>query len=383
MPGEKIAHFWDRFKQKKLFSLFEGEVGPITRRLERLIRIWEVLRIEEHVTFVDVGIGRPAKDRQAIARSFVAKSVLNLGTTSALIERLHVDTTLRRLCGFERRQDIPSEATFSRAFAEFASTGLGQRAHEALVQQTYGEAMVGHVSRDSTAIEAREKAARKAAATQDKPLRRRGRPRKGEASKPAAEPSRLEKQSRPGATLEQMMADLPQACDTGAKQNSKGFLLTWRGYKLHLDVADTGMPLSAILTSASVHDSQVAIPLLTMSGQRTGAVLYELMDAAYDSPLIEQASRKAGRVPIIDLNPRRDVEKQEEQRQRALLKKLHLPLADDVRFNERSTVERANARLKDEFGASTLRVRGPVKAMGHLMFGVCALAADTLLRLLV
>jgi hypothetical protein len=38
--------------------------------------------------------------------------------------------------------------------------------------------------------------------------------------------------------------------------------------------------------------------------------------------------------------------------------------------------------MKDEFGARHLRVRGPAKVMAHLMFGVLALTADQLLRLL-
>jgi hypothetical protein len=33
------------------------------------------------------------------------------------------------------------------------------------------------------------------------------------------------------------------------------------GYKLHCDVADGGIPISCVLTAASVHDGQVAIPL--------------------------------------------------------------------------------------------------------------------------
>ena len=39
----------------------------------------------------------------------------------------------------------------------------------------------------------------------------------------------------------------------------------WRGYKLYLDVADGQIPISGILTAASLHDSQVAIPLATMT----------------------------------------------------------------------------------------------------------------------
>ena len=56
------------------------------------------------------------------------------------------------ICGFIRSGDIPSEATFSRAFAEFAAKGLGDRVHEALVQQCVKPELVGHISRDATAI---------------------------------------------------------------------------------------------------------------------------------------------------------------------------------------------------------------------------------------
>jgi hypothetical protein len=44
-------------------------------------------------------------------------------------------------------------------------------------------------------------------------------------------------------------------------------------------------------------------------------------------------------------------------------------------------VERVNARLKDEFGGRQIRVRGASKIMAHLMFGVLALTADQILKL--
>ncbi|MHB8303724.1 MAG: transposase, partial [Acidobacteriaceae bacterium] len=56
--------------------------------------------------------------------------------------------------------------------------------------------------------------------------------------------------------------------------------------------------------------------------------------------------------------------------------------AEDVRYQERTTVERVNARLKDEFGGRTVRVRGNAKVMCHPMFGIVALAADQILRLI-
>ena len=59
-------------------------------------------------------------------------------------------------------------------------------------------------------------------------------------------------------SLDAMLDDLPKVCDRGTKKNARGIRETWRGYKLHIDTADCGVPLSAILTS--LHDSQVAIP---------------------------------------------------------------------------------------------------------------------------
>ena len=69
-------------------------------------------------------------------------------------------------------------------------------------------------------------------APQPKLSRKRGRPRKGEI-RPAPPPSRIERQR--GMTLAAMLADLPRACDVGAKRNAKGFKETWIGYKLHID----------------------------------------------------------------------------------------------------------------------------------------------------
>ena len=50
-------------------------------------------------------------------------------------------------------------------------------------------------------------------------------------------------------------------------------------------------------------------------------------------------------------------------------------LRRDVTTN-RSTVERVNGRLKDEFGGRSVRVRGHAKVLCHLMFGIVALTVD-------
>jgi Transposase DDE domain len=258
--------------------------------------------------------------------------------------------------------------------------------HAALIERSLGGRIVGVIARDATEIEAREKpAAKEANDNKDdppspdgaQPPRKRGRPRKDE-QRPKPEPTRLERQTQ--QNLDQMVTDLPTACDVGSKKNSKGYKETWTGHKLHIDVACGQIPVSCVLTSASVHDSQVAIPLMTMTGARI-SYLYDLMDAAYDAAAIHDHSRALGHAPIIDRNFRAQHEvKAEWQREVERMKFIHMPDPDDAIYNFRTMVERVNARLKDEFGARFLRVRGAIKVKCHLMFGILALAADQILR---
>ena len=174
-------------------------------------------------------------------------------------------------------------------------------------------------------------------------------------------------------------AHLPQAVLSAAQRQGLSGI---GSYKLHIDAADGGIPLSCILTSASVNDSQVAIPLATMTAERV-TNLYDLMDAAYDAAEIRAHSESLGHVPIIDVNPRNNSAtfKQELKQEAKAKRTLGQPYAKDVRYRERSTVERVNGRLKDEFGARQVRVRGHSKVLCHLMFGVLALTVDQLLRL--
>ncbi len=78
-----------------------------------------------------------------------------------------------------------------------------------MIKEHVGSRLLGHVSRDSTAIKAREKSCRK------------------------------------------NIADLPHGCDWGKKQDSKGKTMQWKAYKLHIDTVDGDIPVSALLTSAS------------------------------------------------------------------------------------------------------------------------------------
>ena len=381
--AEKPASYYGTWinRQRSLLPGLDEELDPLTAKLEHLIIILDTLGLEAFVAPPTRGRGRPPDDRPAIARSFVAKAVLTIPTTSALIERLQIDRALRRICGWERRSEVPSEATFSRAFAEFAAQGLPERVHEQLVRRHLQDHIVGHISRDATEIEAREKPRRRSSDDPPPPAppkRKRGRPRKDEVLPPKPL-TRIEQQRT--QSLDEMRAGLPTQCDVGVKRNSKGFRETWIGYKLHLDTANGIVPVAAILTAASIHDSQVAIPLARTSEQRV-VWLYDLMDSAYDAQPIIDDCLAAGRVPVIDRNTRRDTAlKAEIAAERARRRLIKIPDPRDLTYNERTTAERANARIKDEFGGRHLRVRGHLKAFCHLMFGVVALAADSIVRL--
>jgi hypothetical protein len=178
-------------------------------------------------------------------------------------------------------------------------------------------------------------------------------------------------------TLPAMLADLPRQCSIGVKTKD-GNQQYWRGYKLHLDVADGQIPITAILTAASLNDTQVAIPLATMTAQRV-TNLYDLMDAGYDATEIQEHSRSLGHVPII--RPAKRKHKEIPFSGRDQWEAREMTRAERDRFRERTMVERVYARLKDEFGGRHMRVRGPAKVMAHLMFGVLALTADQWLRL--
>ena len=119
-------------------------------------------------------------------------------------------------------------------------------------------------------------------------------------------------------------------CATGTKRNAQGYKVSWKGYKLHWDTACCGVPISAVFTGANVHDSRVALPLIQMSGKRVTACV-DLMDVAYCGTVIREEVIKAGRIPLIDHNPRQGE------------KRLFAP-HEAERYKTRSGAERFNAR---------------------------------------
>src|SRR3954469_4203791 len=144
---ETLSTYWVHLQAALLPWLDEAPDGPLTPRHKQLVAVLGLIRIEALLPSWPVLVGRPPAERAALARAFVAKAVFNFPTTHLLITLLASDKTLRQLCGWQRASDVPSEATFSRAFAEFANSALPSRLHAALIQHTHTDRLVGHVSR--------------------------------------------------------------------------------------------------------------------------------------------------------------------------------------------------------------------------------------------
>lgn len=360
---DRIAGIWSRV-QRALWHVEEC-LPPLMEQHRRVLQVLEVVRVEE---FVPPGslqwLGRKRQDRRALARAFVAKAVLDLSHTKALVERLRVDRVLRQRCGWTQARQVPSESTFSRAFAEIAATGLLERVHEGRVKEYLHEEVVWHVARDSTDIEGREKPQSQPKAPH--PKRPLGRPRKGEVRAPAPE-KRIQRQYRQSAA--EAIAELPTQCDIGVKRDAKGRTHRWTGYKFHVDVGDGGIPLAALTTSASMHDSQAAIPLMKLTAARVSS-FYELMDSAYDARLISQLSHELGHVAIVDAKHRgKPLWKPEMEPDRAR------------RYRHRTEAERFHSDRKDNHGGREVRVRGQAKVHTHLMCGLLVIFAEALLGL--
>lgn len=179
---DKISWIAGRL-QRSLFPILEEYcISPLTEQEKRLVEMLEIIEIEKYIPSHRQWMGRPAAERKTIARCYVAKAVLRYPHTRILIHELQARPNLRLICGFMKQKAVPSESTFSRAFAAFAETDLGRTVHNAMVREYLGGELIGHVSRDSTAIVGREKAAKKVPVI--KLPRKKGRPAKAEQRQP-------------------------------------------------------------------------------------------------------------------------------------------------------------------------------------------------------
>ena len=367
---EHFASHWLTI-QPSLFDFLEDEVGELDENQRLFVHIVESIDLKHIASeYRWCGNGRKLSSRLSLFKLLLMKHVWNFPTSKAALAEVRRSPSMRRLCGWEYQCDIPSESTLSRTFKRFALDELAQKLFADFVAKVTDKRIVLHRSIDSTEIDAREKAAvkpKKKSVADDEAIH-------AQIEANAKDFNALNLQCERDATTNISM--LPTLCDWGCKRNSKGKTQYWRGYKLHLAVADGDFPIAACLTSASVHDSKVAIPLMQLA-DKAAVSLYDLEDAAYDAKEIRSYSEAHGHIPIIDANPRRG-EKPDNRGECTT----HFPSAERVRFRNRTAVERVNGHLHDAHGGRTVRVRGYSKVFLHLMLGLLVIAVEQSARML-
>ena len=348
----------------ELQSCFEENLNDNQKTFLHMLRCIETyINIPERTY---AGTGRKPYQYLPFLRSQFAKCFFQIATTSNLIQRLKADPNLRLLCGFKK---VPGKASFSRALKYLTEETMLSEALENLSKETFKDKVVYHVCRDSTAIHAREKVERK---KEKKPVKIRrnkmGRPRKTEENQ--AKQEKKEKKEKQPKEMEKQLTEeafvslgrLNKECTMGYKQNSQGNYSYWKGYKLHLDVSDSGFPITAYVTGANVQDCLLAIPMERLTEQRI-TFCYSLMDKGYDAKRIRSFIESRERVPIIDFRKRNN----------GFCPKLDP--AEKERYKIRTTVERAYSHLKDSFIPKAIYVKGYSKVSFVLFSAVLCLAA--------
>ena len=74
---EMLSDYWYAFQQE-LFPRLESELGPMGERYEFFVTVLELVRVEAQLPCIHGLVGRPAEDRAALARAFMAKAVFDI-----------------------------------------------------------------------------------------------------------------------------------------------------------------------------------------------------------------------------------------------------------------------------------------------------------------
>ncbi len=380
--SSNLSNMWTKILnlENYLFPEIKEQLGTLSTKEEKLIKILDFAQIEKNVTVVT--ITNTPKDRIEIARAMIAKSVYNMQTTRDLIDRLHSDRVLRVLCGWRYKIDIPSEAKFSRVFKELSDLQIAQKTHKKFVNEYLSDTVFMYNATDAAMIPLREKPVK--IKKEEKPKNKVGRPKKGEKREPV-KPKILELQKEM-KTTKKMLSLVSTVCGVGVKQNSKGNREITIGGKLHISAVDGDIPIAAFYSGANVHDSSVALPLINETGKRV-MYLRDLLDAGYDSDIIREYSEKLNHKPIIDINPKNSKELKQKiqliKDEKVKFEFLNLPKSsDEHHYNQRSMVERVNKYLKDNFGCNTIYYQGATKVASVLSFGILSVCIHQSLKLI-
>jgi hypothetical protein len=269
--------------QQEIFPELKSDFGYLTNKHEQLIQLLDLIDLDVAYPrkLWDKFFGRPSANRHAFVIAFIARIVWNISLTKDLIAYLQVDRALRLICGFDgRKNKVPSESSFSREFNQISKLNIFGKLHEQLIAQHCSSELYEHLAIDASSIEVAEKA------------------------RITATVKRTAAEQRDKLTTS-IILDLPSICNYGTKRNSNGKGYQWKGYKLHAVVNEYNVPVAALVTSASVHDSLCAIPLFRITESRVDG-LYYLMDKGYDAGAIRDEISEAGKVALIDYKANRN-----------------------------------------------------------------------------
>jgi Transposase DDE domain/Transposase domain (DUF772) len=253
--------------QESLFSF--NELQKLESK-ERLPLFFSVLDLRPYAKELrsDSPRGAEGHCRQGILRALLAAPLENIDTFTGLQRRLDMDLRFRYQCGLRLDRKAPSVATLSRVFAELTNKGLAKRLFDDLVTGCKQEGIIdgSHIAIDSSAIHAYEK----------------------------KEPKR--KSERTGNA------------NWGAKFDTFGNKVKWFGYKLHLAV-DTAseLPMALLVTPAHVNDGDKGPVLMEQVAVDT-KVKFFMLDAGYDQLKNYEAARNVKAQAIIPMNPRNEKE---------------------------------------------------------------------------
>ena len=381
-------------------SLFSFEELQNLESRERLPLFFSVLDLRPYARQLRSPSPRGAAGhcRQAILRALLVAPLEGISTFTALQHRLEWDLRFKYQCGFLLDRPAPSIATLSRVFAELTSKKLAEQLFLDVVRLCQSEGIIhgSHVAIDSTAIEAYEK-------------------------------------KQPKSRSEQT-----GNANWGAKFDSFGNKLSWFGYKIHLAVdTKSELPVALEVTPAHVNDGDMGPTLMEQVTKRLTKVDFVMMDAGYDQLKNYIAARSIGAQAIIPLNLRNEKEPPAGMTSNGTpccsmgyemtywgadgdrLKfrcphatgKVDCPLGmaacsasnygmvvkveikDDLRrycnphrdtkrwkelYNERTSVERCNSRLKVYLTANSLHVSGIEKVRTHVYLNAIVLLVSAL-----
>ncbi|SMG52993.1 transposase [Paenibacillus aquistagni] len=206
--------------------------------------------------------------REGILRALLAAPLEYIQTFTGLHHRLDTDLRFRYQCGRPLDREAPSIATLSRVFANLTKKDLAKQLFDDLVERCRQDGIIdgSHVAIDSAAIHAYEK----------------------------KQPKKKSKQTG--------------NANWGAKFDSFGNKMTWFGYKLHLAVdTKSELPLALEVTPAHVNDGDMAPSLIEIAAAKT-SVRFFMLDAGYDQMKVYEAARNVKAQAIIPLNPRGEKE---------------------------------------------------------------------------